>query len=378
VQSDLEESLARDHHQRMIVLYGATGFTGSLIATELVRRHLEVVLGGRSRQRLEHLAEELGGLPVRVAAVDDATALRAMLEGCAVVINCAGPFTGMGEPVVRAAVEAGVHYVDSCGEQGFMQGVFEGWGEPARRAGVAVVPALGCNYALGDCIARIVADGVEPLDDVTIAYALEGVAASRGTMRSTVVKLRHRPIGYRDGSWRPAPRRARRGRFDFGDRLGVQTVASYPSGETVTVPRHTRTRSVTTLISTRSLLPAGPPALLPPALAVIGAMARTPMRRVLERLVDRLPAGPTAERRAQSVCTVVAVARGADGRRRRGVVSGGDMYGLTAVSIAEGAERLLAGRHRDVGALGPAAAFDPREFLDALADAGMHWSLEPG
>src|SRR5258708_22572473 len=127
----------------MIVLYGATGFTGSLPAAELVRRRLEVVLGGRSRQRLEHLAEELGGLPVRVAAVDDATALRAMLEGCAVVINCAGPFTGMGEPVVRAAVEAGVHYVDSCGEQGVMQRVFESWGEPARRAGVAVGPPPG-------------------------------------------------------------------------------------------------------------------------------------------------------------------------------------------------------------------------------------------
>lgn len=113
-------------------------------------------------------------------------------------------------------------------------------------------------------------------------------------------------------------------------------------------------------------------------MAAIGVMARTPMRKVLERLVERLPAGPTPERRAQSVCTIVAVARGMDGRRRRGVVSGGDMYGLTAVCIAEGAERLQAGRHRDIGALGPAAAFDPREFLDVLADAEVHWSLEPG
>ena len=63
------------------------------------------------------------------------------MDGCQVVINCAGPFTLAGETVVAAAVDTGTHYVDSTGEQPYMQSVFERHGPAAERAGVALVPA---------------------------------------------------------------------------------------------------------------------------------------------------------------------------------------------------------------------------------------------
>lgn len=164
-----------------VVLYGATGYTGRLVTDELVRRGTDLVLGGRSRERLERVSRErTEGAPVRVATVDDADSLAALLEGVHVLVNCAGPFTQAGEPVVRAAVDAGVHYVDSTGEQGFIRMVFERYGERARRAGVALVPALGFDIVPGDCVARLAAEGLEPLEQVTVAYAVEGFGASRG------------------------------------------------------------------------------------------------------------------------------------------------------------------------------------------------------
>ena len=69
------------------------------------------------------------------------------------MINCAGPFNRSGEPVVAAAVQTGSHYVDSTGEQNFMKMVFDRYGEEAERRGVGLVPALGFDYAPGDCIA---------------------------------------------------------------------------------------------------------------------------------------------------------------------------------------------------------------------------------
>ena len=80
------------------------------------------------------------------------------------MINCAGPFTLSGEALVRAAVDSRTPYVDSAAEQTFIRMVFERHGAAAERAGVALVPALGFDYAPRDCLAHLTARGHEPLD----------------------------------------------------------------------------------------------------------------------------------------------------------------------------------------------------------------------
>ena len=118
-----------------IAVYGATGYTGRLVAAELRRRGAEAVLAGRNRPKLEILAEDLGGgLAIQEASLDDSAALRELLDPCAAVIACAGPFRLHGEPVLAAAVETGTHYVDTTGEQPFMLKVFEDYGPSAEQA----------------------------------------------------------------------------------------------------------------------------------------------------------------------------------------------------------------------------------------------------
>jgi short subunit dehydrogenase-like uncharacterized protein len=109
-----------------IAIYGATGYTGKLIAAELARDGAELILSGRNRAKLEELSAELGGsLRIQVATLDDPDSLRRLLEPCAVVIDCAGPFQLHGEPVLRAAVETGTHYLDTTGEQAYIKLAFE-------------------------------------------------------------------------------------------------------------------------------------------------------------------------------------------------------------------------------------------------------------
>ena len=120
----------------MIAVYGATGYTGRLVAQELRRRGLTAVLSGRNASKLEAVKADLGvDWPVRPAAVDEPAALRAAFAGASVVINCAGPFTFYGAPVIEAAIAAGAHYCDTTGEQPYMQRVFTWFDEPARAAG---------------------------------------------------------------------------------------------------------------------------------------------------------------------------------------------------------------------------------------------------
>ncbi len=360
-----------------IVLYGATGYTGRLVAAELARRGLDHVLSGRNAEALARLADELGA-PAQAAPLDDEAALRRLLTDAAVVINCAGPFTLAGDALVRAAVDTGTHYVDSTGEQPFIRMIFERHAGAAERAGVALVPALGFDYAPGDCLARLTSRGHEPLRELVLAYELRGFGMTRGTMRSALEMMKGGDVVYEDGDWRPAPGGVYRASFPFPAPIGVQPVSRYPAGEVITVPRHTATRKVTALLTTSTAAPH--PALtglLPVAMPALALLLRTPVRGVLNSAIGALPEGPPEEERRSAEFTIVALARGEDGSEARGVLRGSDVYGLTALILAEGAELMSAPGYDRAGALGPAAAFEPAAFLDAMAALGLSYVL-PG
>jgi short subunit dehydrogenase-like uncharacterized protein len=362
-----------------IVVYGATGYTGRLVAHELRRRGLDVVLAGRDAGKLARLAEALGGgVPTHAIELEDRSGLRHLLGDAGAVIDCAGPFVRYGEPVARAAIETGTHYVDTTGEQPYMALLRERYDDAARAAEVAVVPAMGFDYVPGDLIAHLAAQGVEPLEELVLAYATTGVQPTRGTARTALGMAGDGGEVYEDGAWRPAPLRAQRARFPFPEPVGTQPVMRYPSGEILTVPHHVRTRRVTSLITVETLAGSARMAPVVPVLMPAVTLAlRSPLASLVQRVVDRLPEGPDEDQRRAARFTIVAVARGEDGRTRRAVVRGGDVYGLTAVTVVEGAVRMLAGGYDRSGVLSPASAYEPTAFLDALAEHGVTYEVDP-
>jgi short subunit dehydrogenase-like uncharacterized protein len=358
-----------------IAVYGATGYTGRLVVAELARRGLDAVLSGRDRAKLGRVAAEHGGeVEVRPASLDDRDALRHAFGDCAAVINCAGPFTRHGEPVVRAAVETATHYVDTTGEQTHMRRVYDRWDDAARAAEVVLLPGAGFDYVPGDLIARLAAQEVEPLSELVLAYAVEGFGPTRGTMHSALEMVRSGGLEYRDGSLRPASRRPRRARFAFPSPIGSRSMLPYPSGEVLTVPRHTRVRNVTSLIVASAFAPPGVPAeLVSLAMPAASLAMHTPLKALADVAIDRLPEGPSESARLAARFTVVALARGEDGPSGRGLVRGSDVYGLTAVTAVHSAALLAAGGVSEPGAHTPASAFDPVGFLDHLGEHGVTW-----
>jgi short subunit dehydrogenase-like uncharacterized protein len=360
-----------------IAVYGATGYTGRLVAGELRRRGCDVVLAGRNRAKLEILAEDLGGgLDVQDASLEDPQGLRAILEPCAAVIACAGPFERHGEPVLAAAIEAGTHYLDTTGEQPFMRRVFDDYGPRATSAGVALVTAMGFDYAPGDLIAALTAEGLGALDEIVLAYSVQDFGATRGTALSALGMMGGGDMEWRDGSLVAAGNGVGRGSWTFPDPVGRQQMVRYPAGEHVTVPRHVRTQRVRTLLTASTAIPvpivhrAAPLVMAPFQLAM-----RTPLRRALAALVPRLPEGPSEEARRRSRFVIVCEAR-AGSETRRGTVTGTDVYGLTAKTTAEGAIRCASPGYEHTGALAPSQAFDPHAFMDALGSFGVEYEVE--
>ncbi len=327
-----------------IAVNGATGFTGRLAVAELARRGIETVLCGRDLGRLRAAAN---GAEVRVADIADPAALAAAFEGCDAVVNCAGPFALLGEPVVRAAIAAGCHYVDTTGEQHFVRRVFERFAKDAENAGVTVVPAMADDGGPSDLIAHLTAARVAPVEDLTIAVRyLGGGPPSRGTVRSMLEIIEEEPLDYEDGGWHAAgPARRTSVLFPGGE----VPVAKLALPGVVTVPHHVRARRVEGLAD---------------ADLVAGLGGLTP------ELAETLPEGPDEELRRAQRWTIVVEAVGSG--VARGVVEGGDNYGTTAVIAVEAACRLAAGGV-PAGVLAPSQAFDPAGFLDALA--GVTWSV---
>jgi short subunit dehydrogenase-like uncharacterized protein len=356
-----------------VVLYGATGYTGRLVAQELARRGVPRVLSGRDPVKLARLGEEQSA-PVRAVGLEDEHGLRELLAEASVVINCAGPFTLAGDGVSRAAIDTGTHYVDSTGEQPFIAMMFDRHGAAAERAGVALLPALGFDFLPGDLIARIAADDHEPLRELVLAYAIEGFGMTRGTLRSALEMMKGGDLAYEDGGLRPAPSGVYRAHYDFPEPIGRQAVSRYPSGEAITVPRHTQTRRLVSLLTTSTAAPHPVAAALMPYMQpALGLSLRTPLRGLLQRAVGSLPEGPSESARRAAEWTIVADAHGEDGSRGRAVVRGRDVYGITATILVHAAELLRDPSFDRAGTLAPAEAFEPSDFLDHLSEHGVAW-----
>ena len=356
-----------------LLVYGATGFTGRLVVDEVRRLGAAPILGGRNREALEEMAEAVGAAGVRVADAERPASLEALLEGVGCVVNCAGPFVRFGEPVLRAAIAAGAHYLDTTGEQLWMARMMDLLGADAERRGVTAILAHAFEYAVGDCAARIAVEETPGAETVDVVNRVEGFGTSRGTRKSALDVLTKPALAFVNGRRREEPQLAHRVLLRFPDEDEERVALSYGGGEVLSAPSF-----APTVRNVRTYLAVPPPvATLAPLLARITApMLTSRVQRFLEARIDASSFGPGAERRNQP-WWVLARARAAGGQGSCVTASGYDSYGITAVICAVGAQWLLEGRAKRTGVMTSAQAFDPREFLDALAPAGVAWRLDP-
>ncbi|HWN70141.1 MAG TPA: saccharopine dehydrogenase NADP-binding domain-containing protein [Haliangium sp.] len=374
-----------------ILVYGATGFTGTLVARALRARGMDLVLSGRDAGRLDALAENLaghgaGGLEVRPAALHDDAALARAMSGVEMAVACAGPFTRLGEPVVAAAVQAGVPVLDVAGEQEYLRAIYERFESPARKRGVLVLSGMGLEIALGDLGAHVAARaaahtaiGAAPgpedaprVDEVCVAYALNRFPPTTGTRMAAIDALSQPGWVWIGDRWDPVPPLHERRVVNFGPGMGERATLSFPSGEVMTVPRHVHARRVQTFLS---LLDTGPFGDVVTRVArlvspFVPALVRT---AVGAQLRAQIGTGAPDERPSETDRKFATFAVACEARLRfedaRLVVSGHDPYGVTAEIAAWAVETLRARMQRSLLPMGvrtPSEIFAPEETLEAL------------
>jgi short subunit dehydrogenase-like uncharacterized protein len=134
-----------------LIVFGATGFTGRLVAEHLLKTHgvggaVIWAMAGRNPDKLAATRRDIGApqaLPLLHADASDPAALAALVRQARVVVSTVGPYQLHGEPLVRACAQAGTDYVDLCGEPAWMARMISQYDAPARASGARIVFSCG-------------------------------------------------------------------------------------------------------------------------------------------------------------------------------------------------------------------------------------------
>jgi short subunit dehydrogenase-like uncharacterized protein len=321
-----------------VLLYGANGYTGTLIARYAKDYHLQPILAGRNKTEIETLAAQLN-LPYKVFLLDDAAALNSALEEVAVVIHAAGPFHYTAKQMVEACIASGTHYMDINGDISVFEFIKK-YNDKAKQAGVMLLPGSGFDVVPTDCLALSLKNQLPDATHLEIVFIPVGGQISHGTATTmagkagegSVVREQGRfvkkPIGHK-GKWIEMDgKNLFAMTIPWGDISTAFFTTSIPNIETYTGMKP----SVYRLLKFQFLF---------------NWLLRTKtVRANLQKKINQKPAGPTDEKRAKAKTYVWGSVKNAAGKEVTGKLVCADGYTVTAHASLLIAQKILNGNFK--------------------------------
>lgn len=304
------------------MIYGANGYTGELIAREAVRHGARPVLAGRNLSKLQPLARELG-LDVRAFTLDTVAEAARQIQGCTLVMHCAGPFSVTAGPMIEACVQAGAHYLDITGEIAVFE-LAQTFAERARDVGVVICPGVGFDVIPTDCVAAILKQKMPDATHLALGFDTRS-AMSPGTAKTSVEGMARTGMVRRDGRIVGVPLAHRVRQIDFGS--GVKQAMAIPWGDVSTAYHSSGIPNIEVFVpaSTAMILAARMARYMRPLLA----HARVQM--ALQAWLGKLIKGPDEAARADQTTYVWGEAHNANGESITARVRTANVYSLTVL-----------------------------------------------
>ena len=156
--------------KKPVIVYGASGYTGRLVAEFLREYNVPFIAAGRDAARIQEVMSKVPGIEsadYEVVAVEHTVeALTKLFTGAKVVCNMVGPFIKYGHEVVQACLNAGCHYLDTTGEQDWMITAEEKYSVAFAKKNLLLSPCVSQMYTTGEIAAQICLEtpGLDTLD----------------------------------------------------------------------------------------------------------------------------------------------------------------------------------------------------------------------
>jgi hypothetical protein len=303
------------------LVHGASGFTGSRVVERLRTFAVDVVSTGRE-----------------AGSVDE---LRAVMRGCDVAVNCAGPFAQTSRMFEEAALVAQCSAIHIGCEAAVVR---ETWArdEDARAAGVVLGSSAGFSTVLAELCTWLAAKTLGPMARISALVSHDPGTPSRGTLRVYLAEADEPVLTFRQGRFEEVVR----------DSVDADMSLHAPLPELAALQKDF---SATT-IQTRLVVQEG--------------SSRVFMRdrALLETLLETAPMTPSAR---GGFCWRVTV-EDREGKRRTVTMRGEDTYALSAEICAFVALNMDRSR---IGAHTAFSLVDPQVALACLARSGVRWSV---
>jgi len=315
-----------------VLVYGANGYTGVLIAEEMQRRGLDTLIAGRNRGAIEALGRRLG-FATRVFDLDDPAAIRPAFEGVALLLNCAGPFSRTAAPLLEACLAQRVHYLDITGEIDVFA-LCHRADARARERGIVVAPGVGFDVVPTDCVAAMLKQRLPSATSLVLAFEAGG-GASPGTAKTSVEGLANGGRARIGGQLVEVPLAWKTRTFE---RDGIPRAAmTIPWGDVYTAFVSTGIPDIETYMAMppRAISVARRMRMLRPLLRL------APVQAWLKARAGARP-GPDDARRATTDCRVWGEARDPAGQLVTMQITTPNGYALTALTAPDIAARVLA------------------------------------
>jgi len=335
------------------MIYGATGYTGRLVALEARRRGFAPILAGRDEARVREIAA-IEGLRYRVFDLQDPERIDRSMKDIDVVLNCAGPFSRTAVPILESCLRSGTHYLDLAGEIDDFERI-AGYDQEAQATNIMLMPGVGFDVVPSDCLALYVSKKVQRPRSLLIAISALG-GMSRGTMKTAVEGI-GKGIRIRKYGRIVKSNRIRVIKVNFTS--GRKRCISMTWGDVFTAFYTTGIENIEAFFKFN--FRNGMSAFI---LRYFGRFYGSPfMQRMFIKKIEKQPEGPSEEIRNRDKSEMVAIVEGDNGVSASARLVTPEGYKLTVLTSLLIAEKVLNG-HIKKGFSTPAMAFGPDLIME--------------
>lgn len=318
------------------LLYGATGYTGALIAQMAKARGEEPILGGRHAEKLKPLADSLG-LKFRAFDLQDRAACDRGLMGIKLVLNCAGSFMQTAVPLAQSAIRNGVHYLDIAGEVHPIRALSR-LDERALEDDVMLLPGVAFGCMPTEALLSYIREQRPGVVRAKIAFATDG-GVSKGTIASLFESVQMPGFTRDRGQLVPIKPAQDKLLVDFGPGGKRPCLTNPWRGDLFTAgygPKLNHLEAFTAFPWYVSDLFRKPEI----------AQGKGLLGKLVSFAIGKMANGPNAGQRAKNKSFLWAEGVDEDGRKAGGVLAGPDAYEFSGLCALYAVSQVLAGKQK--------------------------------
>lgn len=318
-----------------LLIYGANGYTGTLIAKLAAQQGLEPILAARNAEKIELLARELC-LEYRTFSLDNEAAVDEALADVTVVLHCAGPFSRTSGPMVDGCLRTKTHYLDITGEVAVFEAIAKRDTE-AKAAGVMLLPGVGFDVVPSDCLAAHLKSRMPDATQLSLAFQIVG-GVSRGTATTVLENQNKGGLVRQNGILTPVPAAWKTRTVDFGQ--GLVEVTTIPWGDVSTAYYSTGIPNI-------EVYAAFPPSQRKAVVFsryISWLLALPPVQQFLKHQIQKQAPGPNDRERAKGKSFLWGEVANNVGDKFVSRLQCPEAYTLTAMTALAIAKKILAGQ----------------------------------